>query len=64
MTEPSKPAGRLADVLCRFGDRWQIGRHETLDAWTAVIRPTPTTIWLIVGRDLDELAMKLTEADT
>lgn len=64
MPEPTTPAARLADILCRFGDRWQIGRHETLDAWTAVIRPTPTTSRIIAGLDLDELAKKLTEADT
>jgi hypothetical protein len=68
--ESSQPARRLgapqeptfAQVHAQFGARWQIER-STADVWDAVERPSETTLHVIVGPTLNELAGKLAYAE-
>jgi hypothetical protein len=48
-----------ASVLHTFGERWQIGRDEEAEVWTAVERPSPTALHVVVAYSLGELAGKL-----
>ena len=48
----------VADVRQEFGpDGWQL--QEGRFCWSAVRRPTETAREIVVGRDLDHLAVKL-----
>lgn len=50
---------QLAELLEIYGEHWQIQADHDTGAWTAVQRPTPTALHILVGRDLDDLAGKL-----
>ncbi len=62
MTDPTPIQPQLADVLAENGERWQISRDEGAGVWTAVKRPTPSALHIIVGHTLAELAAKLDAA--
>lgn len=52
----------LAQVLHDHGERWQIQADADIGAWTAVERPTPTALHVLVAHDLDTLRAKLIKA--
>jgi hypothetical protein len=52
----------LQQLLADYGDRWQIQFDEGVSCWTAVRRPTPTAMHVLVGRDLGDLSVKLGKA--
>jgi hypothetical protein len=58
------PELTLLQLLADYGDRWQIQFDERVSCWTAVRRPTPTAMHLLVGRDLGDLSVKLSKAAT
>jgi hypothetical protein len=47
----------LADVINKYGERWQIEAAEF--CYVAVRRPTPTIQEIVTGRDPAQLAAKL-----
>ena len=49
----------LGSILERHGRRWQIGQDRATGVWTAVERPTPTALNIVVARTIGELAVKL-----
>jgi hypothetical protein len=53
----------LPGVLHTYGDRWQIGRDEETSAWTAVERPSPTALHVVVAYSIGELAEKLAKQE-
>ena len=61
-----RPAGpgepTFAEVRARFGDRWHIELSTATHVWAAVERPSATTLHVIVGPTLAELAAKLANA--
>jgi hypothetical protein len=50
-------APSLADVIKKYGERWQIEAAEF--CYVAVRRPTPTVQEVVTGRDPAQLAAKL-----
>jgi hypothetical protein len=52
----------LADVMERYGESWAISRADGLDAWTAVCRPAPAALHVLVAHSLPELSEKLAKA--
>jgi len=52
---------QLGGILQRHGKQWQLGLDEDTGMWTAVQRPSPTAVHVIVARTLGELAVKLDE---
>jgi len=48
----------LAYINRRY-PQWQIGRERYM--WTATQRPTPTSIWFIYAKSLNQLERKLSE---
>jgi len=55
---PELPPG-LAALLHSYGERWQIQQDGEGGVWTAVRRPTPTALHILVAYDLTGLAAKL-----
>lgn len=53
----------LPGVLHTYGARWQIGRDEETAAWTAVERPSPTALHVVVAFTIGELAEKLAKQE-
>jgi len=53
----------LADVLERYGESWRISRSDVPDVWTAVCRPTPAALHILVAHSLPELSEKLAKAN-
>ncbi len=53
---------RLADVMERYGEDWSISRSDEPDVWTAVCRPKPTALHVLVAYSLPELGEKLDKA--
>jgi hypothetical protein len=53
---------QLADVMERYGEDWSISRSDGPDVWTAVCRPKPTVLHVLVAYSLPELSMKLDKA--
>ena len=53
---------RLADVMERYGEDWIISRSDGPDVWTAVCRPKPTALHVLVAYSLPELSVKLDKA--
>ena len=51
-------AAMLAYINRRY-PQWQIGRERYM--WTATQRPTPTSIWFIYAKSLNQLERKLSE---
>ncbi len=43
---------------------WTVGPSGAGPVWEAVTRPTPTSLHVLVGRTLPELAVKLARADS
>ena len=60
MTDPQR---LLADVMERYGESWRISRSDVPDVWTAVCRPTPAALHILVAHSLPELSEKLAKAD-
>jgi hypothetical protein len=54
----NEPALTAADVREEFPD-WQLQQGHS--CWSATRRPTPTAQESVIGRDLDQLAVKLRE---
>ena len=54
-------ADRLRGLLHDHGERWQITEHDN-GTWTAVERPTPTALHVIVAYTPEELRAKLERA--
>jgi hypothetical protein len=52
----------LAGLLHTYGEQWQIERDHEANVWTAVNRPTPTALHVLVAHDLPGLAAKLESA--
>lgn len=57
MTSP-----QLRDLRQTYGERWQIQRDDDSGVWTAIRRPTPTALHVLVAYDLTGLAAKLKAA--
>ena len=55
-----KPS-RLERILAKHGQRWQIGREGPV--WTATEHPSPSSLHVLVARDLDELERKIIESE-
>jgi len=53
---------RLARLLHDFGEHWQIQQDGDSGVWTAIRRPTPTALHVLVAYDLTALAAKLQAA--
>jgi hypothetical protein len=53
---------QLEDLLHSYGERWQIQQDGEGGVWTAVRRPTPTALHVLVAYDLPGLAAKLQAA--
>jgi hypothetical protein len=49
----------LPGLLRTYGDHWQIQRDDDSGVWTAIRRPTPTALHILVAFDLPGLAAKL-----
>ena len=52
----------LAAVLHSYGEDWQIMQDGETHVWSAVQRPTPTALHVIIGVDLPDLRAKLDRA--
>ncbi len=52
----------LAALLHSYGEHWQIQQDRESGVWTAISRPTPTALHLLVAYDLPGLAAKLKAA--
>ena len=50
----------LAALLHSYGEHWQIQQEGGV--WTAICRPTPTALHVLVAYDLPGLAAKLEAA--
>ena len=55
-------SSQLADLLHAYGERWQIQRDGDSGVWTAIRRPTPTALHVLVAYDLSGLAAKIEAA--
>ncbi len=53
---------QLEGLLRRYGEHWQIQQDGEGGAWTAIRRPTPTALHVLVAYDLTGLAAKLKAA--
>ena len=53
---------QLRDLRRTYGARWQIQRDDDSGVWTAIRRPTPTALHILVAYDLTGLAAKLEAA--
>ena len=53
---------RLAALLRTYGEHWQILRDDDSNVWTAIRRPTPSALHVLVAHDLPALAAKLKTA--
>jgi hypothetical protein len=49
----------LAGLLHIYGQQWQIEQDRENGAWTAICRPTPTALHVLVAHDLAGLVTKL-----
>jgi hypothetical protein len=58
---PERPVA-LNDLLTEYGDRWQVSYDDATHHWTAVERPTPSAINVLVAANLNDLAEKLSGA--
>jgi hypothetical protein len=54
----------LAALLHSYGERWEIQQDGDNGVWTAIRRPTPTALHILVAYDLPGLAAKLESAST
>jgi hypothetical protein len=45
---PELPPG-LAGLLRTYGEHWQIQRDDDSGVWTAIRRPTPTALHVLVA---------------
>lgn len=52
----------LTDVMERYGECWSINRSDGPDVWTAVCRPTPAALHVLVAHSLPDLSEKLEKA--
>jgi hypothetical protein len=52
----------LAALLHIYGEHWQIQQDGGNGVWTAIRRPTPTALHILVSYDLTGLAAKLEAA--
>ena len=50
---------QLRALLRTYGEHWQILRDDNCNVWTAIRRPTPTALLVLVAFDLAGLAAKL-----
>lgn len=57
-----EPSPGLAGLLDTYGEHWQILREDDSGVWTAIRRPTPTALHVLVAYDLTGLAAKLEAA--
>ena len=55
---------QLQDVLRNFGECWQIQQDGESNVWTAIRRPSPTALHIVVAHDLPGLAAKLEAAQS
>jgi hypothetical protein len=53
----------LRGVLHAYGERWQIARDDGTATWTAVERPSPTALHVVVAFSVGELAEKLAKQE-
>jgi hypothetical protein len=53
---------QLPELLRTYGEHWQILRDDDSGVWTAIRRPTPTALHVLVAYDLPGLAAKLEAA--
>jgi hypothetical protein len=53
---------QLEDLLHSYGEHWQIQQDGDNGVWTAIRRPTPTALHVLVAYDLSGLAAKLEAA--
>lgn len=53
---------QLRDVLRSYGKHWQIQQNCESRVWTAIRRPSPTALHVLVAYDLPGLAAKLEAA--
>ncbi len=53
----------LADLMGRYGENWSIGHAEGPSVWTAVCRPQPSALHVLVAHSLPELSEKLAKAN-
>lgn len=68
LTPPSPSGLPLADdqlpvVLAMYGAQWKIERETETGVWTAIKRPTPSSLHLLVAHDLAVLTDKLRRAN-
>jgi hypothetical protein len=49
----------LAGILEAHGEDWQVSQDEDTMVWTAVRRPSVSSMHVLVGHTLAELAAKL-----
>ncbi len=54
----------LAALLHTYGEHWQIQQDGESGVWTAIRRPTPTALHIIVAYDLPGLVAKLEAAQS
>jgi len=53
---------QLRDVLRSYGEQWQIQQDCESLVWTAIRRPSPTALHVLVAYELAGLAAKLEAA--
>jgi hypothetical protein len=59
---PGSAGGKLAELLGKYGDRWEIEQLDPGSAWIAVIR-RGSFVHILAAHDLDDLSAKLGQAD-
>jgi hypothetical protein len=52
----------LDRLMSDYGEHWQIQQDGECGVWTAIRRPTPTALHVLVAYDLPGLAAKLKAA--
>ena len=60
----SQISPQLRALRQTYGARWQIQRDDDSGVWTAIRRPTPTALHVLVAYDLTGLAAKLEAAQS
>jgi hypothetical protein len=55
---------QLASLMSDYGGHWQIQQDGDSGVWTAIRRPTPTALHILVAHDLSGLAAKLEAAQS
>ncbi|HEX9357081.1 MAG TPA: hypothetical protein VF933_25095 [Streptosporangiaceae bacterium] len=60
----SDTSPQLGRLMNDYGEHWQIQQDGDIGVWTAIRRPTPTALHVLVAYDLTGLAAKLEAAQS